>query len=93
MFKQYKYFPNLSFEKALDAMMDIVGHFNLKKTAPLLFQGKILRVEMIRSEDGYILEICKWVNISDRATDIIIWDLKLKKLAKEMFEVEVSKTR
>jgi len=91
MFKRYKYFPGLPFNKAFDAMMDIVTYYNLRKTAPLLYQRKILRVEMIKSEDRYILEICKWVEFSDNATNKIIRELTIRKLVKEMFNLEMNK--
>jgi hypothetical protein len=74
-------------------MMAIVEQYNLQKTAPLLFQGKTLRIEMVRSDDSYILQIDKWVNVSDNATDKIIFELALKKVAKERFELILSRRK
>ena len=54
-------------------------------------QGEVLRVEMIRFEDSYILEICKWVKTGNDATDKIVWDLTFRKMVKEMFEINVKR--
>ncbi len=88
MFKLYRLLTNLSFTQAFDGLMGMSDELQLEKKAPFLYSNDFIRIEMIQDGELYNLLIEKFQPINSMSMEYIMMHLKLKRLAKDMFNVD-----